>query len=288
MTISIQAYAKLNLGLRVFPARPDGFHDLETWMLRISWHDTLQVEAADKLELQITGKSEGVPADPQKNLAGRAALALAKAAGMEPRGRIILHKVLPAGGGIGGGSADAAATLVALNQFWKLNWEPTRLEEIAATLGSDIPFFIRGIPSLCTGRGEIMTPLAPQRPLFAVLLIPPFGCPTKDVYQAFDRGVQHMPARPPTDWQKCAVASANELSELLVNDLEPAAFSVAPGLAALRERAAKILNRRVHLTGSGSTLFVLFDSRAAADSSAVRIGEEFGNGEQAVSVQILT
>jgi 4-diphosphocytidyl-2-C-methyl-D-erythritol kinase len=287
MAISIPAHAKLNLGLRVFPARPDGFHDLETWMVRISWHDTIAIEDSSALQLAVIGKAEGVPVEIEKNLVGRAALTLAAAASIAPRGRIVLHKNLPPGGGIGGGSGDAAATLVTLNQAWNLHYPPDKLEAIAATLGSDISFFIRGIPSLCTGRGEIMTPLAPRRPLFAVLLIPPFGCPTKDVYQAFDRGVQHMPARPPTDWQKCAAASADELSELLVNDLEPAAFSVAPGLTSLRERAAKALHRRVHLTGSGSTLFVLFDSRAEADGSAVRVGEEFGNGVQAVSVQIL-
>src|SRR4051794_21797082 len=139
MTISIHAHAKLNLGLRVFPVRGDGFHDLETWMVRTSWHDTLSVGESPSLELVVTGKAEGVPTDPQKNLAGRAALALAAAAGVVPRGRIVLDKVLPPGGGIGGGSADAAAVLVALNQAWGLHWELSQLEGIAAGLGSDIP-----------------------------------------------------------------------------------------------------------------------------------------------------
>jgi len=107
---SVHARAKLNLGLRVFPARPDGFHDLETWMVPISWHDTLWVdtsEAVSGLSLEVTGRSAGVPTEIDRNLVGRAATKLAAAAGIQPRAKITLHKVLPAGGGIGGGSSDA-------------------------------------------------------------------------------------------------------------------------------------------------------------------------------------
>ena len=253
----IRAPAKLNLGLRVFPARLDGFHDLETWMVPTSWYDTLWVDPdATELQLEVTGRSQGVPTEIDKNLVGRAAVKLAATAGIQPRGKITLHKVLPPGGGIGGGSSDAAAVLVALNEAWELKWGHGKLEAVAAQLGSDIPFFVRCRPSLCTGRGEIMTPLPLTQPLHAVLVIPSQGCPTKDVYQAFDAGHQHRPARPKTDWPRCAQADAAELSSLLVNDLEPAAFAVAPWLSDLRAQAAAALGRTVHMTGSGSTLFI--------------------------------
>jgi 4-diphosphocytidyl-2-C-methyl-D-erythritol kinase len=268
----IHAPAKLNLGLRVFPARPDGFHDLETWMVPTSWYDTLWVDASvASLQLEVTGRAQGVPTEIDKNLVGRAAVKLADTAGIAPRGKITLHKVLPPGGGIGGGSSDAAAVLVALNQAWDLKWSPEKLESVAAQLGSDIPFFVRCRPSLCTGRGEIMTPLPLYQPLHAVLVIPPQGCPTKDVYQAFDAGHQHRPARPKTDWPRCAHADAAELSSPLVNDLEPAAFAVAPWLADLRTQAAAVLGRAVHLTGSGSTLFTLCDSGAEAGEIQSRL-----------------
>jgi 4-diphosphocytidyl-2-C-methyl-D-erythritol kinase len=268
----IHAHAKLNLGLRVFPARADGFHDLETWMVPTSWYDTLWVDPGSMpLTLEVTGRAQGVPTEIDKNLVGRAAVKLAAAAGVEPRGKITLHKVLPPGGGIGGGSSDAAAALVALNEAWELHWSLDRLEAVAAQLGSDIPFFVRGRPSLCTGRGEIMTPLPLTQPLFAVLVIPPQGCPTKDVYQAFDAGHQHRPAHPKTDWQRCALASATELSTLLVNDLEPAAFTVAPWLADLRQQAAAALGRKVHMTGSGSTLFTLCSSGLEAGAIQARL-----------------
>ncbi len=287
MLAPLSAHAKLNLGLRVFPARADGFHDIETWMVRISWHDTVTVEDSPTLQLVVTGRAEGVPTEIEKNLVGRAAVALAHAAGMLPRGRIVLEKVLPPGGGIGGGSSDAAAALLALNQAWGLHWELPRLQAVAATLGSDIPFFIQGHASLCTGRGEIMSPLPLRHPLFAVLLIPPVGCPTKDVYQAFDLGLRHEPAFPPTDWNSCAAAPADELAELLINDLEPAAFAVAPSLPPLRDRAAELLNRRVHLTGSGSTLFALYESKTQADAGAALCNAELDQAAHAVSVQIL-
>jgi 4-diphosphocytidyl-2-C-methyl-D-erythritol kinase len=265
---AIEAHAKLNLGLRVFPARTDGFHDLETWMVPTSWYDTLWVQACQEpLSLEITGRSEGVPTEIAKNLVGRAAVALAGDAAIAPRGKITLHKVLPPGGGIGGGSSDAACALVALNEAWELHWPVEKLEAVAATLGSDVPFFVRGRASLCTGRGEIMTPLAPQMPLFAVLIIPPQGCPTRDVYLAFDQGHQHRPSREKTDWRRCARATADELNALLVNDLEPAAFAVAPWLADLRRQAAEAVGRPVHMTGSGSTLFTLCSSAVEAEQT---------------------
>ncbi len=240
--LQIHAPAKLNLGLRVFPARPDGFHDLETWMVPLSWHDTLTISNDGPLHLQITGRAQNIPTDLAKNLVGRAALKLAAAAGIQPRGTITLHKVLPPGGGLGGGSSDAANALLALNHAWNLHWPEEQLITLAAELGSDVPFFIPGRASLCTGRGEVMTDLRGKAgPLFAILLIPPMGCPTKDVYAAFDRGEQHDASlrNKPTDWVRAASAAADELLELLVNDLEPAAFFVAPWLKELRSRAKK-------------------------------------------------
>ncbi len=279
------AQAKLNLGLRVFPPRADGFHDIETWMVAISWYDTLRVEPGGPLRLVVTGRADGVPAELEKNLVGRGALKLAAAAGIEPTGQMTLHKVLPPGGGIGGGSSDAAAALVLLNELWGLRWEDTRLEQIAATLGSDIPFFVRQRPSLCTGRGEIMSPLPLSRPLTAVLILPAFGCPTKDIYQAFDAGHRHEPPKPPTQWKICAAATAEQLSSMLVNDLEPAAFHVAPLLSALQKRAEQIGGKRVHLTGSGSTLFVLCGSGSEAQRLQQKLEGELG--EACVAAEIL-
>jgi 4-diphosphocytidyl-2-C-methyl-D-erythritol kinase len=253
-------------------------------MVGISWQDTVFVEAAESLSLVVTGRSTGVPVEPEKNLAGRAALALAAAGGVAARARITLHKVLPHGGGIGGGSSDAASTLLALNAEWELRWPVARLAPIAASLGSDIPFFLEAVPSLCTGRGEIMTPLLPRHPLFAVLIVPPMGCPTKAVYQAFDAGRRHEPARAGTDWQACAEMTAEELNCVLVNDLESAAFLVAPGLESLRDRAARLLGRPIQMTGSGSTLFTLCGAGEQAEEMSRRLQAEMKDACASVAV----
>jgi 4-diphosphocytidyl-2-C-methyl-D-erythritol kinase len=289
----VHARAKLNLGLRVFPPRPDGFHDLETWMVPISWHDTLWVDVSEEirsqggLALEVTGRSQGVPTEIEKNLVGRAAVKLAAAAGIQPRGRITLHKVLPPGGGLGGGSSDAASALVALNEAWELRWEDARLEAIAAELGSDVPFFVAARSSLCTGRGEIMTRLRSFQPLFAVLIIPPQGCPTGEVYRAFDAGHRHAPEPAKTNWCQCASTPAEGLLDLLVNDLEPAAFSIAPWLAALRARAADVAGQKVHMTGSGSTLFTLCSSGQVAGELEARLTAGLARECYCVPVRIL-
>ena len=291
--LRILAPAKINLGLRVDPLRPDGFHPVETWMVPTSWHDTLTFspdESGGPLRLEISGRAEGIPTELDKNLSGRAALKLAERGGIQPTGTIHLHKVLPPGGGLGGGSSDAANTLVALNHLWKLQFPEHVLIELAATLGSDIPFFVPGVAALCTGRGEIMEPLrGAGGGLFAVMIIPPQGCPTKDVYQAFDAGHQHAEEirSKRTDWQRMAALSAEELLNDLVNDLEPPAFYVAPWLKELRDNVAAKIGRPVHMTGSGSTLFTLAASGAEANKLQEKVEAAVPPGHAVIPTRLM-
>lgn len=282
----IGAPAKLNLGLRIFPRRPDGFHDLESWFVPISWHDTLWVTPDRPLELIITGRTEGIPTDPATNLVGRAALALAQSAGIEPRARIELHKVVPPGGGLGGGSSDAASTLLALNAAWGLGYTAGQLAGIAEQLGSDVPFFISGVPALCTGRGEKITPLPPRHPLFAVLFVSPEGLATKPVYESFDASAQDGNLCS-IDWRRYAVAPARQLNEMLTNDLEPAAFAIAVWLQQLQEYATRVAGRHVHMTGSGSTLFTLCESSREATDIERMLRAELPGNTMCVPVRII-
>lgn len=288
--LQILAPAKLNLGLRVYPLRPDGFHPLETWMVPTSWHDTLTFTPGGPLQLKITGRAEGIPTDIDKNLIGRAATKLAAHAGIQPTGTIELHKVLPPGGGLGGGSSDAANTLVMLNHAWKLHLPEQTLIDLAATLGSDIPFFIPQTPALCTGRGEIMTPLPGTHPLYAILIIPPQGCPTGEVYKNFDAGHQHPDSirTTKTHWQKLATLPAGELLNELVNDLEPPAFHVAPWLKQLRDDLTANSARPIHMTGSGSTLFTLAASSAEAHHLQQKLEAALPADHAAIPTQLLT
>jgi len=282
----IHAPAKLNLGLRIFPPRPDGFHDLESWMVPLAWHDTLWITPDRPLELQVQGRAEGIPTALDKNLVGRAALRLARHANIAPTGLLELHKVVPSGGGLGGGSSDAAAALVALNALWQTGFSTPVLEELAAELGSDVAFFVRARPAFCTGRGEILQPLRGYNTLFAVLLLPPQGIATRPVYQALDQGHRHATAAA-FDWDVWATLPARELNAVLRNDLEPPAFALAPWLAELRRQAVAICGQNVHMTGSGSTLFTLCGSAAQATKLRHLFIEHLGQSCACVSARIL-
>lgn len=264
LTLTIHAPAKLNLGLRIFPRRPDGFHDIESWFVPLSLRDTLTFRGADALELELSGLAAGLSDQPEKNLVGRAALALAQAVKVKPHANIHLHKLIPAGGGLGGGSSDAAATLLALRRLWNVSISDQELFKLAARIGSDVPFFIHGQSSICRGRGELIESLPLHRPLFAVLIIPPYGTSTREVYQAFD--IQAVPPDPTAiAWTQLAHANATDISATIRNDLERSAFAVTPALTGLRDEIKTIANRPVHLSGSGSTLFILTDQPVEAE-----------------------
>jgi 4-diphosphocytidyl-2-C-methyl-D-erythritol kinase len=284
-TLVYHAPAKLNLGLRIFPRRPDGYHDIESWFVPISLRDTLTFCRADSLTLQLSGLAAGLSDDPEKNLVGRAAMILAGAAGIQPHVRINLHKIIPAGGGLGGGSSDAATTLLALKQFWNLPISLAELSGMAASLGSDVPFFIHGRSAVCRGRGEIIEPLPLHRLLFAVLIIPPYPTSTKDVYQAFDQ--QAVAAGTATiPWQELSQSNAAGISSVIRNDLEAPAFSVTAPLRSLRDEICGIADRPVHLSGSGSTLFILADQPAEAAALAENLAGRLPENIRTVPVRI--
>lgn len=253
----IEAPAKLNLGLRIFPRRPDGFHDIESWFVPLALTDSLTITEDPTLRISLTDAPADVDTSPQHNLVGRAAALLAQAGGIAPNCHIHLHKRIPTGGGLGGGSSDAAATLVALNQAWRLHLPTDDLRSLASQLGSDVPFFISSASAICRGRGELLTPLPRTNPLFAVLYLPPQGVATKAVYEQFD--TMPPPAKNHVPFAAIANAGALEIAQHIQNDLAPAAYAVAPWLGELQQRLQQATGTPVHLSGSGSTLFSLFD-----------------------------
>ena len=270
-SLRIFAPAKLNLGLIVYPPRADGFHDIESWFVPISLYDTLTIRPAAELSLRVTGICGNVTANLQDNLVGRAALLLSAETGHAAGADIHLHKVVPAGGGLGGGSSDAAATLLALNQLWRTDLSCEALANLAARLGSDVPFFIHCESAVCRGRGEKMTRLPFYDWLYAVLFMPPIGVATKAVYQRFD---QRQPAQPDQlpDWAAIARLKPQEMASVLTNDLQVPAFDVEPRLDALSGKLAQLTGRKIQMSGSGSTLFILAES--AADAQHLRDAAE--------------
>jgi 4-diphosphocytidyl-2-C-methyl-D-erythritol kinase len=255
--------AKINLHLRVGPPRSDGFHPLLSWMCTVGLFDELTLEPGSREKtVELECNDPAIPNGPA-NLIVRAALALGADA------RIKLTKRIPVGGGLAGGSSNAATTLMGLNRLLNLNRTTADLAKIAATLGSDIAFFLHGPSSICTSLGEIVHPIRPPRPRWALLIFPPFGMPTPQVYRRFDElhlgTTQSIDQHP--DWPAWANMLALELLPNLVNDLEAPAFDLQPKLAAMRDEWEQRLGRSVRMSGSGSTLFTLYDTKPEADAA---------------------
>jgi 4-diphosphocytidyl-2-C-methyl-D-erythritol kinase len=262
-TLRLEAFAKVNRSLVVLGRRPDGFHELETLFETVDLADRLTFDSAPGLELVCDDPS--VPVG-EENLVFRAALLLARQAGMAPRARITLEKRIPAGGGLGGGSSDAASTLLGLNLLWGLDLPPARLALLAAELGSDVPFFLVGGRARGTGRGERVQPLPDVPPVPLLLVFPPFGMPTPAVFEAL--GAPGLTGAGGGDIFTGPVPGVFPDR----NDLEPAAESLRPELASLRRALSRSGAETARLSGSGSTLFGVFrdleGARQAGDSLA--------------------
>jgi len=274
--LSELARAKTNLFLEVPRRRDDGFHELDTVFIELAVADRLEFEARDEpgIELLIEGDAE-LSAGPDNLVvrAGEALRELAGAAGAGLGARIRLRKEIPQGGGLGGGSSDAAAALRGLNSLWGLGTPPEDLAQIAAELGSDVAFFLAGGVQRGRGRGEVLTPLPlPPAPLELVLILPGFPSPTPAVYRAL---APHLPSEPrDPDSLLAALASgdATALGATLFNRLEAPAFELYPDLAALRDQLAGAPEAEgVLLSGSGSTLIALCAERSAAETLAERL-----------------
>lgn len=283
--------AKVNLHLRVGPRRADGFHPLMSWMATVGFFDKLEFErtrGADQApgadDLTLRCDRPDLPVD-QDNLVLKAARALRDARSRRLEGSaggaggwtVRLEKRIPVGAGLGGGSSDAARTLIALNRLWQLGLSLNQLHAVAQTLGSDVPFFLHEPSAICTGRGEHVRPIAPPRPRWIVLIFPPYGLSTPAVYREFDRmklgDAGAIEAEP--NWPDWASADSEQLLPRLVNDLEPAAFAVQPDLGILRARIEQHLGRIVRMSGSGSSLFTMYDDATAASRGAGEVQGAF-------------
>ncbi|MBL0927054.1 MAG: 4-(cytidine 5'-diphospho)-2-C-methyl-D-erythritol kinase [Phycisphaerales bacterium] len=256
------ARAKLNLALAVGPPRPgDGYHPICSWMARIDLADDLLVTRLEDDRLSryaILWHPQALRKAPidwsvTKDLAVRAHLLLEREAGRPLPVQMKLEKRIPVGGGLGGGSADAAAMLLAVRELFALDIPDDRLRALAATLGSDVAYLLADEPAVVEGVGETITP-APAVRGDVVLIFPDFGCPTGPVYKAFDAA----PAGPLRSAEVRALAARADLAGgELFNDLADPACAVEPRLRPLIDRAAAVAGRPVHVTGSGSTLFAV-------------------------------
>jgi 4-diphosphocytidyl-2-C-methyl-D-erythritol kinase len=286
--ITIRAHAKINLDLRVLGTRPDGFHELRTVFQAISLHDTLTC-APRKGPFAIECSIAGLPLD-RTNLIWKAAEALWRALRRTGPVRdviVTVEKRIPLQAGLGGGSADAAAALMALARFWRLTVRPTQLTDVAATLGADVPFFLSGGTALGLGKGDEIYPLADLPRHWVVLLIPGFGVSTADAYGWYDEerehgrdgvgiGVRREPQHVPGPWPSRAAQMINDLEAPIARhhpeiDQMKAALRGAGALAAA-------------MSGSGSAVFGLFQRRRDATAALEKVA---GSGWRALLTESL-
>jgi 4-diphosphocytidyl-2-C-methyl-D-erythritol kinase len=255
--LRIDARAKVNLGLEVLRKRTDGYHEIRTLVQTIRLSDRLELRPGPRDTLDLRCPGSDLPAD-ERNLVLRAAQLLRERTGSRAGCRIILHKRIPVGAGLGGGSSDAAATLGGLNRVWGLRLRPAELEVLGAELGSDVPFFVRGGTQLARGRGEVLTRIAPPPRLPVMVVFPNVFVSTSSVYS--DPTIRLTPIGPLARLPDCDLATRSGFMSCVArlrNDLEGVVVRRSPEveqiLAGLRSQPGVI----ARVTGSGSAIFAL-------------------------------
>lgn len=265
----VRCAAKINLTLSVGRVRPDGFHEFESLMATITLYDDLLIRPGlDSINLTCDDSSLPVNND---NLVYRACSLFAAQSDTDANVDLELIKRIPSQAGLGGGSADAAGTLVGLNELWDLDWPRGELAKLGAMLGSDVGFFMHGPLAICSGRGEVVRPLDFGWEFWGVVMKPPISLSTAEVYRHFDETGRGQFARAAAFARRLPGSKPSEVYEYLVNDLETAAFRISRELGVLKQDLENLLNVPVLLSGSGSSLFALFDTRAAAESAVKRV-----------------
>ncbi len=256
--LTLAAPAKLNLSLRVLGQRADGFHDIDTLMVKLPGLRD-QLEFRPQPEFSFHCDDPTLPSD-EHNLCVKAVRAYQVAADSACAYALTLTKVIPHGAGLGGGSSDAAATLLGLDELHGGQLGAARLQELAAELGSDVPFFLTPGAARCTGRGELVAPL-PSPPTWRVLLLKPaFGVPTPDAYGRW-RDSHELPG---IDYGAQEIAGVS-----LVNDLERPVFAKHRFLAELKQwLRTRHETTAALLCGSGATVFAVLDKDADAEALA--------------------
>lgn len=272
-----RCYAKVNLTLEIVRRRDDGFHEIASLVHTIGLADDLHLGPASTLLSRV----EGLSIEPSANLVTRAAALLERTARRSFGAEITLIKRIPAAAGLGGGSSDAAATLIGLNQLWGLDLTVSELADLAAELGSDVPFFLRGGAALMTGRGEILEPLPPQPGQWLILVVPE--------HDVADKTRRLYAALTPDDFSSgditrravAALHTGRIVEDDLMNGFSRAARASFPHLATTWSAVEQRCGRRFHLSGAGPALFGLASGRADALQQA-RLLSEDGIPAQAV------
>lgn len=253
--------AKINLGLNIVNRRPDGYHDIETIFYPIGLKDIVEIVPAKGNESTLTTYGRTINCPVEKNLVMKAFRSLEADYNLPPVD-IYLHKNIPDGAGLGGGSADAACTLLILNELFELNITQKDLATRAARLGADCAFFIYNTPMMATGIGDVLSPIDVNLTGFSLLLIKPeVSVPTAEAYSKV------TPMKSENDLTLIIQLPLDSWRDKLKNDFEPSVFSSHPELADIKAKIYDLGAIYASMSGSGSSLFGIFDSANMAENA---------------------
>src|ERR1700728_911564 len=273
-SVRLPAFAQINLCLHVMEKRPDGYHEFRTIFQAISLHDTLELSITPgaRGKFELTSNDAALPLGPE-NLVSRAFDAIAREIGFQGSVAAHLDKKIPVARGLGGGSSDAAATLIGMIQLTKSQIPLPRLMEIAASLGADVPFFLFGGRALAVNRGDEIYPL-PNAPKQTIVVVSPreIGVSTKDAFQWISAELTKRP-EPPKIWGFCALCWSRQGAGLS-NDFEGPVFRRHPRLEEIRDGLLKRGAADAGLAGSGSAVFGIFRNPAQARRAARAFPED--------------
>jgi len=265
----VRAPGKVNLSLLVKGNRPDGFHNIETIMAKINWFDEILIEPGQKTGIELICQGQYKVPERKDNLVYKAAKLLFDTVGRTENVRLTLTKNVPAGAGLGSGSSDAAATLMGLNEHLGLKLGRNKLAKMAATLGSDVAFFLDGPIALCTARGEKVKKL-PRCEFRALLILPDISVSTAEVYANYrhDSARYHRLHKQISEY--IDKKRIDLVCQMCANMLQESCFELHTELATLKKKVESRWLRLVCLSGSGSTMFYIIDRNNEEKVSACR------------------
>lgn len=276
MAVTVRVPAKVNLELFVGPVREDGYHSLSTVYQAVGIHDEVTAAIADEWGCTVRGRdAERVPTD-EDNIALRAARALAEHTGGQEPVHLSIHKEIPVAGGMAGGSADAAGALLACDALWETGLDKSELEEVAAGIGSDVPFLLHGGTAVGSGRGELVSPVL-AKGTYHWVFVPAVGSglSTPDVYSTFDERTAGTELDDPVPSAALMTAlragDATALAPVLDNDLQPDAIGLHPQIGDVIEAAMGFGALAAMVSGSGPTVAILTDSAEGAIDVAIAL-----------------
>lgn len=257
---------KINLGLDILSRRSDGYHELATVMVGVDWCDILEIVVSTAPESTLTTTGRTVECPPEKNLVMKAYRALCEELGSEkklPPVDVYLHKIIPDGAGLGGGSADAAFMLRGLNELLNLQLSTDRLATVASRLGADCPFFLYDRPSICTGTGTTLSPVSipSLAGMWVAIVKPDFSISTARAYA----GV--VPEAPAVELQELIKEDISHWNDWLVNDFEKSLRGDYPEIMQMKSRMLECGALYASLSGSGSAVYGIFASEEAAQTA---------------------